>query len=317
MKYILSLLLVAMFFAACQHTHQPTETSDSPNYKIAYNVLVDEANDNYEVFVMNLDGSEKTNISNSPGVDWVYYAFKDKVYFVSDRDTAHRNYFLWEMKVDGSAKRRVSDLRLEDCYFSSRHNGQEFIVRPHRSIDSVLYIIDHTGNLVQKVDPGMVYCNDLYFSPDGNRIVFRGADKKSKREEGFLDELYIMDLQTNERHKITTYPKEDTTAEWYAYHAGPPIWNPVTDLISYPSKQKGIHSIFAVKPDGSGLKQITTDGFDAIWHTWSADGKYLVTDGTGTTGDNYDIYLLPMDDTVITRLTTDTLYEQGPVFVEF
>ncbi len=63
-------------------------------YKIVYNVLEDKAKDNYEIYSMNMDGTDKKNITNTPGVEWVYYAYEDKVYYISDIDTCHRCYFL-------------------------------------------------------------------------------------------------------------------------------------------------------------------------------------------------------------------------------
>mgnify|MGYP003539775392 FL=1 len=56
-------------------------------YKIAYNVYEDTAKDNYDIYIMNMDGSGQKNITNTPGVEWVYYAYEDKIFFISDRDT--------------------------------------------------------------------------------------------------------------------------------------------------------------------------------------------------------------------------------------
>jgi TolB protein len=43
--------------------------------------------DNYEIYSMNMDGTGRKNITSTPGVEWVYYAYKDKVYYVSDKDS--------------------------------------------------------------------------------------------------------------------------------------------------------------------------------------------------------------------------------------
>jgi hypothetical protein len=59
-------------------------------YKIAYNVLVDDEIYIYDVFTMNPDGSEKRNITKTPGVEWVYSAYEDRLYVFSDRDTCRR-----------------------------------------------------------------------------------------------------------------------------------------------------------------------------------------------------------------------------------
>jgi hypothetical protein len=55
-------------------------------YKIVYNVLEDREKGNYEIYSMNMDGTGQKNIANTPGVKWVYYAYKDKLYYLSDKD---------------------------------------------------------------------------------------------------------------------------------------------------------------------------------------------------------------------------------------
>ena len=57
-------------------------TAQKTRYKIVYNVLEDKEKDNYELYSMNMDGSDRKNITNTPGVEWVYYAYKNKVYYI-------------------------------------------------------------------------------------------------------------------------------------------------------------------------------------------------------------------------------------------
>jgi TolB protein len=72
--------------------------AQSAKYRIVYNVLHDTAKGNYEVFIADMDGKNQKNISNYSGLDWVYRTYKDKIYFVSDRDTTCRRcYKLYEM----------------------------------------------------------------------------------------------------------------------------------------------------------------------------------------------------------------------------
>ena len=106
------LVFLYVLFTAIQYTAAQTQ------YKILYNVLEDREKDNYEIYSMNMDGSDKKNITNTPGVEWVYYAYKDRVYYISDKDTCHRCYFLYEMDAEGNNKRKVSSLQVEDNWLS-------------------------------------------------------------------------------------------------------------------------------------------------------------------------------------------------------
>ncbi len=212
-------LFIAVTILFC--TQQP-----ALEYAIAYNVLVDAEKDDYDVFVKHLDGTSASNITNHQDVAWTYLCVNDKVLFISDRDTSHRNYFLYEMETDGSNIRKISDVRLRDSWMGSRYGGSEIIVNVHGSVDTAFYIIDRKGTLLDKINPGLAYFNDPVFSPDGKQIVFRGASKPFKKDTGYIDELYIMNADGSELRQLTQYPADDTTAAWYAYHAGPPRWHP-------------------------------------------------------------------------------------------
>ncbi|KAA3616698.1 MAG: hypothetical protein DWQ05_13290 [Calditrichaeota bacterium] len=289
----------------------------SPEYKIAYNVLFDEKSDNYEIFVMDLDGGNKKNISKWKGVDWVYHAHKDKIFFISDRDTTHRLYFLYEMDGEGNNVRKISDVRLRDSWFGSRKNGKELIVNPHQSIDSLFHIIDLDGKIIRKFATGLPYNSDPCFSPDGKKIVFRGANKKSKREKGFVDELYIIDETGENLKQLTHYPADDTTAEWHSYKAGPPIWNTAENFISYQSKQNGTYSLFAVTPDGKKQWKLTDNSLNEGWHAWSPDGKWLAIDLFDAKQTHCNIGLMDWGSKEM-KVITDTSYsyQQAPVFIE-
>jgi TolB protein len=267
---------------------------------------------------MNVDGSDKKNISNSKGVDWVYYADKDKVYFISDRDTTHRMYFLYEMDALGNSIRKVTDLRLEDSWLSCRNGGKEIIVagRIGKEIRHQLFLVNaETGDYKAFAHDTAASFNSPFFSPDGNKIVFRY--RKNKRDfKTEKTELWMMNADGTGMQQLTSYPASDTTAKWHDYHAGPPFWEPSQNVISYMSLQKGNYSIFTVKPDGSEVKQLTGDEMGEGWHAWSSDGQWIVFDGSDVKGESYDIYLMKADGAEVRKITDDWRTEQAPIFAE-
>ena len=281
------------------------------HYKIAYNVLFDQKADNYEIFVMNPDGTGKKNISNHKGVDWVYTSFGNKIYFVSDRDTLHRKYFLYEMDANGNNVRRISNFLVSDSWQGVRKNGTEFVVssnKDHRRNE--LYLIDHNGNEMRRLTHDTLNDNDPVFSPDGKQIVFR-----SKRGTKY-DELWMMNDDGTDLHRLTHYPEEDTTAFIHSYHAGPPFWEPNGNFISYISNQQSKSSIFLINPDGTKIRRLTNDTtMNEGWHSWSPDGNYLVAECSDKENKKFSIYLMDKQGTVLKRLTNEFEYEQAPVFV--
>ena len=293
-----------------------TKNENENNYAIAYNVLVVSEKDNYDVFTMNFDGRDKKNITNVPGVEWTYLSVKDKLYFISDKDTSNRCFFLYETNYKGENPKKISDIRLADSWMSSRKNGTELIVQPHPSVDSVFYIIDLKGNLKQRVETGLPYAHDPLFVNYGEQIGFRGANKKSKREKGFFDEIYIINTDGTGLKQLTFYPKSDTTAPWYAYRAGPPKLHPTENFISYASYQNGKYSLFGVSLDGERQWKLTTNQQSEVYHNWSPDGKWLVTDISDSNESRYDIALINWETKEVKILTDSTYqYQQSPNFV--
>ena len=315
MQKILFFLLITVF-AACKGKVEPEESVPEPedSLLIAYNVLLEDSTDNYEIFVMGTDGKNPKNISNNPGVDWVYYSWKDKLYFISDRDTSYRNYFLYEMDTNGENIRKISSFRLEDSWMSSRKNGKELVISGRKDDNRhTLYFINTNGKILRQLTHDTVaYFNDPCFSPDGKEIVYRY--KKERLDRSQIDELWIMDEYGRNVRQLTHYPENDS-AEWHAYHAGPPSWEPVQNIISFTSKRNGNYSIFTIKPDGSDLLQLTDEKMNETYHSWSPNGKWITFDGSDLENKKYSIYIMHADGSGIQRLTNKYRFEQGPVFV--
>lgn len=312
---VLIVLLIGALLTSCGQDKKEI-IGKKNKLKIAYNVLYKDSTSNYEVFIMNLDGSDKRNITNLPGVEWTYDAYEDDIYFISDRDTAYRNYFLYKMKPDGSNKMKISDIRLEDSWHGSRKNGTELIVRPHRSVDTAFYILSNTGEIIDRIRPELDYFNDPQFSPDGKQIVFRGGNKSVKYERGIDDELYIMNDDGSALKQLTYFPENDTLKKWHNYTAGPPRWNAAQDFITYQSMQNGRYNLFAVKPDGSKQWKLTENDMSEGWHDWSPDGDYLAIEVFDKEQSQFHIALMKWATKEVTILTDSTYkYQQAPVFV--
>jgi Tol biopolymer transport system component len=98
------------------------------------------------------------------------------------------------------------------------------------------------------------------FSPDGKRLVFRVWGKDAN-ERGLrilaLDTAAITHLT---RDEFDTFPG----------------WSPKGDLIAFTSWRNGDFDIYTIRPDGSGLKRLTTAPGNDAHSSWSPDGRYLI-----------------------------------------
>lgn len=319
MKWLILLLSSVVFISSCNQVPGDSQAKvKAATFKIAYNVLVNDTSYDYDIFVMNTDGTGKTNLTGHPDVAWTYLTGKNKVYFISDRDTAYRNYFLYEMTPAGNNVRRISDLRLEDSWMDTRFNEKEMVVsgRIGKEIRFQLFIVDiGTGSYRQITNDTTAFYRDPLFSPDGQQIVC--AYQADKRNNNRHEELFIMNADGSGMKQLTFFPESDSAIKEHSYKAGPPRWHPTENFISYISKQSGKYSIYTVTPDGQKHSKLTDNPISEGWHDWSPDGEWLAFDSGNEDGSAYHIMLMNWKTKVITQLTDTTFkYHQAPVFVE-
>jgi TolB protein len=303
---LLFILTIPVLFSFMFYT-----TRKAPDLRIVYNTILNDTCTTYEIFTMNLDGSDKKNVSNWAGADWAYATFDDRIYFVSDRDTTARMWFLYEMDVNGKNVRRISPMRLQDSYVGINSTGRQIMVTPYLKDRKWFFVLDiKTGIVLDTLKVPLANIAHPLYLPGDEQVVFCGAREKKKAEE-----LFVMNLDGTGLRQLTQYPKNDTTARWYETHASNPVWNSSQKRVTYFSKQKGNHSIYAINLDGTGQKQITDDSFNEGWHAWSPDGKLMVYDGSDLADKNFDIYIMHADGTNVKRLTQDPAVEQAPLFI--
>ncbi len=312
MKAIISLVVLA---ALCM---QATGQAQGNKYAIVYNTKVpDTTRDDWEVYAMNMDGTNKRNITNNRDVAWAYYSYKDRLYWISDRDTCYRCYFLYESDVNGKNIRKVSGLQLEDSWMSSRNNGEEFVVtgRIGRAVRLQLFLLNvKTGTYKQLTNDTAARYGDPCFSPDGKQIVF--SYKKNKRDRSTHEELFVMNADGTGMTQLTRYPEDNVSAKEFGYKAGAARWHPTENFITYISQQDGRHSIFAVTPDGKKQWKLTKNDFEEGWHDWSPDGQWLAFNSSDVDGKQYQIMLVNWKTKEQKQLTDNSMrIQQAPVFV--
>jgi Tol biopolymer transport system component len=141
------------------------------------------------------------------------------------------------------------------------------------------------------------------WSPDGQFIVYRQAGGNSG--------LFILDVQTRAVRLLTS-----------GGHENFPAWSPKGDRIAFTSDRSGDYEIYSIKPDGTGVKQLTHSPGNEGHNAWSPDGEWIAfTSARGGYKDeaplhpanpqsNGDIYIMRADGSDV-RIVTDNPYEEG------
>lgn len=121
---------------------------------------------------------------------------------------------------------------------------------------AAIVMVNADGTGLRKLTDGPGNAGFPSWSPDGKRIVYRVAGS----EQG----LRILHLEDG---KIVTL-----TTEYDNF----PAWSPKGDLIEFTSFRDGDFEIYTIRPDGSGVRQLTHTGGNDAHGIWSPDGEWIV-----------------------------------------
>jgi Tol biopolymer transport system component len=137
-------------------------------------------------------------------------------------------------------------------FFAAREKGAQ------------IYTIKPDGTGLKQITSVAQSKNNNYpsFSPDGTQMVYRELGPEGAG-------LRVMNLADNSMRVLTN--------EYDNF----PLWSPNGDLILFTRKVSQGFQIFTIRPDGSGVRQLTfsTPGNDGH-AVWSPDGKWILFPST-------------------------------------
>ena len=228
-----------------------------------------------EIFVMNADGSDVTQLTNNPANDLLPLWSPDGSRIVfgrcqttcdvvvinaagsGERTILHdgfpgawspdgnrivlgRNDGLFVINADGTGLVRVLD---PDDVTDWSPDGRQLMIVSSRDGDSELYATNLDGSGVTKLTDNNAEDNaGTGWSPDGTRIVFH-----SNRGGAGLD-VFVMNADGSGVTQLSPNDGFDDTG---------PVWSPDATQIAFESTRAGDAQIFIMNADGSGVTQLT------------------------------------------------------------
>jgi len=273
-------------------------SSDQESLKQTKIAFVSNRDGNGEIYVMNADGSEQKNLTNSPAYDgYPCWSFDGKrIAFVSDSD-GDGNGEIHVMNSDGSDKKKLTnDPTANLCPVWSPDGRMAFISL--RDGNPEIYVMNADGSEQTRLTRNSLIDESPSWSPDGKEIAFL-----SKRDG--IQDIYVMNADGSEQVNLTNSPAED----------GFPCWSPDGKKIAFTSGDDRNTDIYVMNADGTGQENVTNspamDGFPC----YSPDGKRIVF--WSTRGGGVDIYAMGVDGSELENLTNSPSADMFPSWSPF
>ena len=180
---------------------------------------------------------------------------------------------LFVAAADGSGERPLLAPPDADYDAAWAPDGGSIVFTSERSGSADLYRVKPDGTGLERLTDHPAYDDQAAFSPDGRQLVF-----VSTRAGGTAD-LWTMDVQTRRAKALTSGAGGDFR----------PSWSPDGRWIAFSSDRVSnlpfahgrwehlqLADLFIVRPDGSGLKQLTPHGGFCGSPKWTADSRRIV-----------------------------------------
>ncbi len=255
-----------------------------------------------QIFIMNIDGSNKTMVSTGKGrTTCGYFLPGDTAIVYSSTHLFNENCpdppdrskgYVWKLydefdiftaKPNGKEIRQLTNSGKYDAEATVSPVGDKILFTSTRDGDPEIYVMDIDGSNQTRLTNEKGYDGGAFFSFDGTKIVFRASRPKTEKElEDYNElvkyglvrptalEIYVMDADGSNIQQVTNFGNASFA----------PFFHPDGKRIIFSSNKNSNSgrefNLFIINIDGTGLEQVTfNETFDGF-PMFSADGKYLV-----------------------------------------
>jgi Tol biopolymer transport system component len=296
----LPLLLIILAMLVVFAGGLPTRADDpeDPGERI---IFATDRDGNFEIYIMNSDGSEPTRLTDSPAFEADPAGSPDgrQIAFTSARDG---NLEIYLMNVYGEEAVNLTDHSAADEMPAWSPDGQTIAFVSRRDGNPEIYLMNADGSdpLNLTADPGSDM--DPAWSPDGRYLAFA-----SKRNGNF--DIYVMDLEDSGRAAGEVVRLTDSTAPDIL-----PAWSPDGSRIAFVSRRHGNDELYIMNADGSEQTRLTDDPASDIQPAWSPDGTSIAF--ASDRGGDTDIYIMAVDEEgEPVRLTDNEWADEQPNWI--
>lgn len=252
---------------------------------------VPEGQNEYQIYVMDLDGNRPEMVSTGQGATTCAYFHPDgrRLLFASNHldprpvagvgqpggpKPGQRSYAwsfypgmdLFEYTFETRKLRRLTDSEGYDAEGSYSPDGKLIVFCSMRDGDQEIYICDQDGGNPRRITRARGYDGGPFFSPDGQRIVYR-SDRRGDQNL----QIFTNNLAGNDERALT----DNQVLNWCPY------WHPSGRWIiftrgEHPEGGPPTYDLYLLSADGRRTLRVTDErAFDGL-PAFSPDGSKLM-----------------------------------------
>lgn len=200
-------------------------------------------NDNYDIFIMNNDGTEKENLTNTTSYEKYPQFSPDGSFIIFQGWNKTKMDIFFLSLVDKNIINITNNLKSNDIISHGNAispDGQSIVFTSEMDGIKNIYITKIYESKPIKLTSGEFNNYEPAFSPDGQYIVFTSERDRNK-------EIYIMEVSSGIAKNLTTNSGDDWNPRFY----------PDNEKIIFQSTRDGNWEIYSMKIDGSNQTNLT------------------------------------------------------------
>ena len=254
---------------------------------------------NYEIYVMNENGSNQFKVTDNPSNDKnpSWSPDKTKIVFNSNRDGTPGQIYILNLN-DLSVDKLTSSFENTHPIWSPNGDKIAYVSQQGENLSAQIFILNLNTGLINQLtfmeipnsDPSVpTYARDPQWSPNGDKIIFRSPvyyDGKKRNE--------VFSINVNGDPNLTQITRFPNPSEYENYsacvHHDNPSFNPSGTKILFqcgiknnPGDGDGkfygnpdYYQIFIMNSDGSNHINLSNNSYSDTFPRWSPDGNKIV-----------------------------------------
>ena len=179
--------------------------------KLVFHAIVNTANDNWDVFSMNADGSDLKNLTNSPRREFVpaWSPFGNEIVFMTDAPDGKQE--LWIMDAGGANPRQLTGGEEFSAFGSPAWSpdGSKIIVDGFADGRDIFVVDAVSGAVDNLTNTGILsFEAEAQWSPDGQKIVYW---RQTASDGG---DIWVMNANGSGAHAVWALPGSQYEPAW-------------------------------------------------------------------------------------------------------